>query len=549
MNRVEFLKGGRLSAALLLALLLWPAPSPTAAAASRSKKADPSDELFGGSQAPRIQIEIPAEATATLRKYRWQAGQPAERQDVRVTIREGGRVYNNVALHLKGAAGSFRAVDENPAMTLHFDKWVRKQRFHGLSKLSLNNSVQDPTLVSEELCRELFLKAGIPTPRATQAWVELNGRDLGVYVLTEGWDKRFLKRHFKNAEGNLYDGGFLEDVDAPLTLNSGDKHSAQTDRIALADAAREPDPDKRRARLEKVLDLDRFLTFVALEVMSWDWDGYAMNRNNWRLYHDLDQDRMMFMPHGMDQMFGNPTGSVLPPVQGLVAKAVLEIPDLRQRYFERMKELRAAVFQPAAMTNRAREIASKVTRLPREKEPRKARDQESAVSEFCDNIMARGRFLDQQLAHSIVPLKFDGNGFARLSCWESKRDFGAPSLRQSQQPAVLEIGAEQGSSIGSWRTNVWLEKGGYQLQGRIKTDGIVADPGDPRGGAGFRVDKRPPENYTLGSSDWKEAQYEFSVDDLLREVQIVCDFRGEEGKARFDLESLRLRRLPAKAHQ
>ena len=101
-------------------------------------------------------------------------------------------------------------------MTLNFDKNAKGQRFHGLSKLSLNNSVQDPTLISEQFSREMFLKAGIATPRASHAVVELNGRDLGVYVLVEGFNKQFLRRHFKNAEGHLYDGGFLKDVDVEL---------------------------------------------------------------------------------------------------------------------------------------------------------------------------------------------------------------------------------------------------------------------------------------------------------------------------------------------
>src|SRR5207249_5809828 len=128
---------------------------------------------------------------------------------------------------------------------------------------------------------------------------------------------------FKNPKGNLYDGGFLKDISEELSTNAGENPKDQSDRKALVEAAKEPDPAKRVARLEKVLDMDRFLTFIALDVMLWDWDGYALNKNNWRLYHDRTKDRMVFMPHGMDQMFWKPEGSILPRMQGLVAKAVL----------------------------------------------------------------------------------------------------------------------------------------------------------------------------------------------------------------------------------
>jgi spore coat protein CotH len=101
-----------------------------------------------------------------------------------------------VAIHLKGSAGSFRPVEDKPALTLNFDKFAPGQRFHGLKKIHLNNSVQDSSYLSEQISRELFLAAGVPTTRATQAKVQLNGRNLGVCVLVEGWNKQFLKRHF-----------------------------------------------------------------------------------------------------------------------------------------------------------------------------------------------------------------------------------------------------------------------------------------------------------------------------------------------------------------
>ena len=49
--------------------------------------------------------------------------------------------------------------------------------------------------------------------------VKLNQRNLGLYVLLEGWDKRFLKQHFKDARGNLYDGGYGNEQ-TPTDLNS-----------------------------------------------------------------------------------------------------------------------------------------------------------------------------------------------------------------------------------------------------------------------------------------------------------------------------------------
>jgi spore coat protein H len=537
-----------------LAVSLLSAPLIAAATKSKNKantakKTVAAGKLFGGTEVLRIKIEIADADVETLKKYQWDEGGPQKkRESVKATVRDGLNVYTNVAVHLKGAAGSFRPITDNPAMTLNFDKFVDGQRFHGLAKISLNNSVQDPTFVSEQFSREMFLKSGVPTPRATQAMVELNGRDLGLYVLVEGFNKQFLKNHFKDADGNLYDGGFVKDIDQELSLNVGENPKDQSDRIALAAAAAEPNLNLRLARLQKTLDVDRFLSFMAMDVMLWDWDGYAMNKNNWRLYHDPSTGKMIFIPHGLDQMFWKPKGSILPRMNGLVAKSVLEIPELRSQYFERLKTLRATVFKTEAMTNRVQEISAKISPILKQHDPEKAKEQQKTAAEFCDAIERRGRSIDEQLATPITPVTFGSDGTVTLTRWESKSDFGHPSLVRETIDGkdVLKLGATSGSSVGTWRTKLWLEKGRYEVQGKVKANGIVPDLGDTRGGTGLRLANGGVDHYVQTTPDWTTVQNEFSVSDALGEVELLCEFRGAEGSALFDSESIKLSRLPAK---
>ena len=96
------------------------------------------EDLFTRGVIPKIRLEIPREGLAVLRRSGWGGGD-SQRPDARVTVREGDRIYTNVAVHLKGAAGSFRPVDDRPCLTLNFDKFAPGQRFHGLRKISLNN--------------------------------------------------------------------------------------------------------------------------------------------------------------------------------------------------------------------------------------------------------------------------------------------------------------------------------------------------------------------------------------------------------------------------
>lgn len=154
----------------------------------------------------RVRIELSSEAEDALRSMQrrfrgFGMGLDPDRPEVEATVRCGDQTFTNVALHLKGAAGSFRPYDDKPAFTLNFAKKAKGQAFRGMPKISLNNSVQDPTYVSETLCRDLYRQAGVPVPRTDHVTVEVNGRDLGLYVLAEGWGKAFVKQHFGDDDG------------------------------------------------------------------------------------------------------------------------------------------------------------------------------------------------------------------------------------------------------------------------------------------------------------------------------------------------------------
>jgi spore coat protein H len=280
------------------------------------------DDLFTADRVLRLHIRLSDRDAERLRQE--------PRRYVRCTLEEeGGEAIRGVAVKLKGQAGSFRGFDDRPALTVSLVKFSREGSFHGLGKFHLNNSVQDETLALEWLAAGVCAEAGQPAARTAHARVWINDRDLGIYVLKEGFDERFLARHFPRADGNLYDGGFVQDLDSDLEKDCGDGPDDQSDLAALVAACREPDPETRRAAIAERLDIDRFLTFVALELMLGHWDGYAGNVNNYRLYFDPADGRARFFTHGMDQVLGDPGSPILDRPRGLVAAAVMDEPEWR----------------------------------------------------------------------------------------------------------------------------------------------------------------------------------------------------------------------------
>lgn len=501
---------------------------------------------------PRLQIEIAAKDVTTLRGYVWNGwrGETQERPEILATVREGGKVYPRVALHLKGSAGSFRPFDDKPALTLNFAKHEPGRRFHGYTKISLNNSVQDATYLSEAICRELVQAAGIPVPRVSHATVLINGADKGLYVLAEGYNKDFLRRHFKKPDGNLYDGGFVRDVRPDMALNAGDAAPDRAKINELISAANLRDPAERWDRLGRVLDVDRFVTLLALEVLMCNWDGYSMNRNNYRIYDDPESGRLIFMPHGMDQMFDSPPGRfpvdgpILVPMRGLVAEAVITSPPGQAKFLARLGQLATNQFDARTITNRVHELAGQLVPTLAAYSPEMVRQHAHNVATFCDHIGRRFQSVADQLSAPPGPPVFDAQGVARLERWRPRLGLGNPDAQLERGEAgghpILRVTLRDRRASPSWRSWVFLEPGRYRFEARVRA---AEGEGGEGGRARIRISGWRSAEAPLQGAEWLPLACPFEVAGPAAQLQFVCEYIGPPGEAWFDLDSLRLVRL------
>jgi spore coat protein H len=150
--------------------------------------------------------------------------------------------------------------------------------------------------------------------------------------------------------------------------------------------------------LEKTLDVDRFLSFMAVEVIVAHWDGYSIHRNNFRIFHDLSTDRMVFLPQGLDQTFRRKEIGAMPQMAGLVAKAVLEVPEFKERFRLRESQLLTNTFQTEPWVKRLREIAAPVRRELEASDSSNATNYINRAASFRRNIQQRFDSLRTELA-------------------------------------------------------------------------------------------------------------------------------------------------------
>jgi len=258
-----------------------------------------------------------------------------------------GVSLGSVSVRKKGFVGSLSP--DRPSLKIKLDKYDKEKRFAGLQTLTLNNNRQDPSRLNQVIGYALFRKAGLLASRCNLAFVTLNGQPLGIYSNVESVDALFFKHRYPQDEGSLWEGtvaDFSRDGIPRFEWKFGPQGAAEPLSEVLA-ALERPDEEVLSA-LEKILDVDAFMRFWAMEVLVGHWDGYASNRNNYFIYYHAAARRLKFIPWGIDQLaeennmfWGDP--SFVPPKSVKAAtsltRRLYNLSAGRERYFAAMRAL------------------------------------------------------------------------------------------------------------------------------------------------------------------------------------------------------------------
>ena len=488
----------------------------------------PGWEFFAGTNVPAFQLDIASAGMQSLRQ--------TPREWTRATLRVGGQTFPDVGVHIKGSDGSLQPIDRRPSLTVNFKKFGSDRKFFGLHKIHFNNTAEDPTFMTEVICGELYRQAGVPAARSAHGTLTLNGRALGLYVVKEGLTKEFLAQHFRRTDGALYDGGFQKDITTPFELIGGVGPENQSDRLELLAAAREPEVAQRWARLQRSLDTDRFISLLAMSTLTWNWDGYPMAFNNYRVYHDPASDRMVFIPHGLDQMFWEPQGSIYPRLKGLLARSVMQVPEARRLYHERLRTLHTNVFQVAVLHRRIDELAALITPYRPATVTQAAR--------LKNLIAGRAQSVGAQLQVPEPVSPNFTNHVAALAGWSQEPTESRAGLSVAEVEGAahaLRFRHDEPTTAAS-KLRVWLPAGTYELVGRARVGRLTVSDKDPQAGVTLRASAtfRSASRRLLAASGWEELRCRFDSRGPEEIVDLLCEVRSASGEVWFDLASLRL---------
>jgi spore coat protein H len=229
-----------------------------------------------------------------------------------------GLLVERVGIRRKGFLGSY--FSDRPALKIKTDKYADGQFIGDTERITLNNNAGDSTHLAACLSYEVYALADYPAPLCNLAALWVNGESYGSYTHIEAMKKRFLDRAFGDSTGSFYEGvgtDFIEDWVTRFEAQTDDTDETFEPLLGVAAALRASDEDLV-GELDQVVNIERFVTFWALEVLVNHTDAYSSARNNYHVYFDpSDGGRAVLVPWGVDKL---PTYDDLPLEDHLYAE-------------------------------------------------------------------------------------------------------------------------------------------------------------------------------------------------------------------------------------
>lgn len=220
------------------------------------------------------------------------------------------------------------------------DEQARQERkdrtFASLEGLELKwNRDLDGTYIRDTYAYKMYRDFGVLAPNNTLGALQVNGNSWGVYKIHEPVDKIFIKRYFDEEEqgGDLYKCAWAGRDNASYTKVNGlagvenedtgrfyvydlktnkktSNHESLTELVSTM-----KDFGSGREEIEKVLDIDNWLRFMAVSYFLGMPDDMRNNFNNHYVYFKGDTGQAVFIAYDCEICLGvnswNPTGNYM----------------------------------------------------------------------------------------------------------------------------------------------------------------------------------------------------------------------------------------------
>jgi len=223
---------------------------------------------------------------------------------------------NHVGFRLRGNTSLFA---EKKSFKIAFNAFSPGAKWLGMEKLNLIANQNDPSILRAKLCWDTMRRFGLAGSRTSFVRVHINGEFRGIYVNTEHIDENFSERYFGSSSAWLWKCTYpanLAYLGADPSLYKLEawgrrvyelKNNRQDDYTFLADfiqVLNTTPPAQFECTLPRVFNVQDYLKYLALDILTGNWDGYAYNQNNFYLLRNPSTGIFEYIPYDLDNTLG-----------------------------------------------------------------------------------------------------------------------------------------------------------------------------------------------------------------------------------------------------
>jgi hypothetical protein len=281
-------------------------------------KKDSSDIIFDDSRINHYDL--------TFFTENWTDSLVAHRQDDQSYLRArcvwrndkgDSMVLDTIGVRYKGNS-SYNDAKNSPKKPykFYFNKYKKDQTFFNLQKLNFGNLVNDPSMMREKITYDLARQYMI-SPRAVYATISVMGVMIGLFIQVEEVDEKFLTLNFKDDNSNLfksadegatltYKGVNKKDYASEYDLKTNPDDDDWSGLIKMLDKLNNtPDSLGFVKTVNKLLDIDNCLRYMAFDMVNSNFDSYIGSGRNIYLYEDHESDQFKLIPWDFNLAMGN----------------------------------------------------------------------------------------------------------------------------------------------------------------------------------------------------------------------------------------------------
>jgi hypothetical protein len=257
--------------------------------------------------------------------------------------------------------GAGTPTPDKPPLQLDFARYATRQRFLGLSSLSLDNHWQDAAMFRERTAMAFFNRMGQPAVREAATKVYLNDIYYGLFTVIENVDLAFVARNFGDEVSRTNPGSFLTEyhnignyyftdlgtMDAFKVKFEARTRTTEADItlygpiIDFVKEANKPVDAVWRSRVEQYIDLKQLITYVAIENFLTEWDGFTgqWGMNNFYLYRTANSTKFRIVPWDADFTFTYWNAGIFERKdENVLFSKAITFSDLRTLYLDVMEQ-------------------------------------------------------------------------------------------------------------------------------------------------------------------------------------------------------------------